>query len=67
MLLVCIHTEKGDSIFVLTCVNAEGTVLLFYGIMKVENLKQKFCDGMPTGAQVRMSQKSAYVNTALMK
>lgn len=31
--------------------------------MKGKNLKKDFGDGMPPGAEVRMSQKSDYVNS----
>lgn len=57
--------EKGETISVLTCVNGEGTFLPPFCIMKGKNLKQEFCDGLPPGAEVKMSPKSGYVNTDL--
>lgn len=57
--------EKGETISVLACVSGEGYFLPPFCIMKGKNLKQEFCDGMPPGAEVKMSQKSGYVNTDL--
>lgn len=57
--------EKGETISVLACVSGEGTFLPPVSIMKGKNLKQEFCDGMPPGAEVKMSQKSGYVNAEL--
>ncbi|XP_071051794.1 uncharacterized protein [Onthophagus taurus] len=57
--------EKGETISVLACVNGEGTFLPPFCIMKGKNLKQEFCDGMQPGAEVKMSQKSGYVNADL--
>lgn len=33
--------------------------------MKGKNLQQELCDGMPHGAEVKMSQKYGYVNAEL--
>lgn len=57
--------EKGETISVLACVSGEGTFLPPFCIMKGKNVKQEFSDGMPPGSEVKMSQKSGYVNTDL--
>ncbi|XP_039278770.1 uncharacterized protein LOC120350253 [Nilaparvata lugens] len=57
--------EKGETISLLACVNGEGTFLPPFCIMKGKNLKQEFCDGLPPGAEVKMSPKSGYVNSEI--
>lgn len=58
-------TEKGETITVIACCNAEGIFLPPVAIMKGKNKKPEFEDGMPPGSKVMMSQKSAYITTAL--
>lgn len=55
--------EKGETISVLTCCNAEGVFLPPYCIFKGKNKKDELLDGMPPGSAIRMSPKSAYVNS----
>lgn len=55
--------ERGETISVIACCNGEGTFLPPYCIFKEKNIKEEFSSGMPPGSVVRMSQKSAYVNT----
>ncbi|KAK9703819.1 DDE superfamily endonuclease [Popillia japonica] len=57
--------EKGETISVIASCNAEGTFLPPVAIFKGKNKKDEFEDGMPPGAAVYMSEKSAYVNTTL--
>lgn len=57
--------EKGETITVIACCNAEGIFLPPACIMKDKNKKPEFEDGMPPGSVLYMSQKSAYVNTTL--
>lgn len=57
--------EKGETISVLTCVNGEGSFLPPYCILKGKNTKDEYADGMPPGSVVKMSQKSAYVNSEI--
>ncbi|XP_060806689.1 uncharacterized protein LOC132903177 [Amyelois transitella] len=56
-------TEKGETITVIACCNAEGVFLPPACIMKGKNKKQEWQDGMPPGSVLYMSQKSAYINT----
>ncbi|XP_031355917.1 jerky protein homolog-like [Photinus pyralis] len=55
--------EKGETISVLACCNAEGGYLPPYCIFKGKNKKDEWSDGMPPGSQIQMSEKSAYVNS----
>lgn len=57
--------EKGETITVLTCVNAEGHFLPPYCIFKGKNKKPEFEDGLPPGGQVIMNEISAYVTSAI--
>nr|XP_023020198.1 uncharacterized protein LOC111508813 [Leptinotarsa decemlineata] len=57
--------EKGETISVLTCVNKEGTFLPPFCIMIGKNSKPEFSDGLPPGAEVKMSPRSGYVNAEL--
>lgn len=59
--------EKGETISVIACCNAEGMFLPPYSIFKGKNKKEEFVDGMPAGSQIAMSEKSAYVNAAIFK
>lgn len=58
-------TEKGETVTVIGCCNAEGTFLPPACIFKGKNKKAEFSDGMPPGSQVFMSEKSAYITSAL--
>lgn len=55
--------EKGETITVIACCNAEGIFLPPTCVMKGKNKKQEFEDGMPPGSLVYMSERSAYVNS----
>lgn len=55
--------EKGETITVITCCNAEGVFIPPTCVMKGKNKKHEFEDGMPPGSMVYMSEKSAYVNS----
>ncbi|KAJ8932540.1 hypothetical protein NQ314_014590 [Rhamnusium bicolor] len=58
----CITTaEKGETISIITCVNAEGSFLPPCCIFKGKNKKIEFEDGLPPGGKVIMGEKSAYV------
>lgn len=57
--------EKGETISVIACCNAEGTFLPPFSIFKGKNRKEEFLDGMPPGSQIAMSEKSAYVNASI--
>lgn len=54
--------EKGETISVVACCNAEGMFLPPYCIFKGKNRKDEFSSGMPPGSYVAMSEKSAYIN-----
>ncbi|CAK1595578.1 unnamed protein product [Parnassius mnemosyne] len=58
-------TEKGETITVIACCNAEGTFLPPACIMKGKNKKPEFEDGMPPGSKLFMSPKSAYITSDL--
>lgn len=58
-------TEKGETITVIVCCNAEGTFLPPACIMKGKNKKPEFEDGFPPGSRVFMSPKSAYITSAI--
>lgn len=55
-------TEKGETITVVACCNAEGVFLPPACIMKGKNKKSEWQDGMPPGSVLYMNQKSAYIN-----
>lgn len=57
--------EKGETISVLACINAEGGYLPPYCIMKGKNKKEEWNDGLPPGSRIKMSEKSAYVNSEI--
>lgn len=54
-------SEKGETITVLACCNAERVHLPPYCVLNGENAKAEWADGMPPSSRVRMSEKSAYV------
>ncbi|XP_050310853.1 uncharacterized protein LOC126746588 [Anthonomus grandis grandis] len=57
--------EKGETILVIACCNAEGTILPLVFIMKGKNKKAEYEDAMPPGSYVYMSAKSAYINSKI--
>nr|CAI5839174.1 unnamed protein product [Callosobruchus analis] len=57
--------EKGETITVISCCNAEGTFIPPICIFKGKNMKKEYEDGMPPGAKVYMSEKSAYISATL--
>ncbi|KAK9711244.1 hypothetical protein QE152_g25573 [Popillia japonica] len=57
--------EKGETISLITCNNAEGIVLPPVLIIKGVNQKPEFLDGLPPGSTVYMNKKSAYINSGL--
>lgn len=58
-------SEKGETISIIACCNAEGFFLPPPCVMKGKNKKIEFEDGMPPGSVVYMSQKSSYVNSSI--
>lgn len=58
-------TEKGETITIIACCNAEGMFLPPACIMKGKNKKSEFEDGMPPGSRIFMSEKSAYITSAI--
>lgn len=58
-------SEKGETITLVACCNAEGMFLPPVVIMKGKNKKPEFEDGMPPGSVVYMSEKSAYINSVI--
>ncbi|KAK9679894.1 Endonuclease-reverse transcriptase [Popillia japonica] len=58
-------SEKGETISITACCNAEGAFTPPVCIFKEKNKKAEFEDGMPTGAGVFMGGKSAYVTKEL--
>lgn len=58
-------SEKGETITVISCCNAEGSFLPPACIFKGKNKKAEFEDGMPPGSVVYMNEKSAYISTNL--
>ncbi|KAF9411049.1 hypothetical protein HW555_010051 [Spodoptera exigua] len=58
-------TEKGETITIIACCNAEGTFLPPACIMKGMNKKSEYEDGMPPGSHIFMSKKSAYITSAI--
>ncbi|XP_030749386.1 uncharacterized protein LOC115877377 [Sitophilus oryzae] len=59
-------SEKGETITIISCCNAEGFFLPPACIFKGQNKKKEFEDGMPPGSVVYMNKKSAYISTELM-
>lgn len=58
-------TEKGETISLVVCCNAEGNFLPPAVIMKGKNKKQEWEDNLPPGSLLFMSQKSAYINATI--
>lgn len=56
-------TEKGETISVIVCCNAEGTFIPPTCMFKGKNKKPEYEDKMPPGSLVIVSQKSAYVTS----
>ena len=59
--------EKGETITLIACCNAEGNFLPPYCVFKGIRKKPEFEDGMPPGSFVEMNERSAYVNTEIFK
>ncbi|XP_056641505.1 uncharacterized protein LOC130448245 [Diorhabda sublineata] len=59
-------SEKGETITVISCCNAEGFYIPPACIFKGKNKKTEFEEGMTPGSVVYMNVKSAYINTDLM-
>ncbi|XP_063230419.1 uncharacterized protein LOC134535276 [Bacillus rossius redtenbacheri] len=57
--------EKGETITVVACVNAEGRFLPPTIIVKGVYKKREFSDGLPPGSEVYMNSKKAYMNSEL--
>ncbi|XP_050304919.1 uncharacterized protein LOC126742315 [Anthonomus grandis grandis] len=57
--------KKGETISVMACCSAEGTFIPPYYIFKGKNKKEDWHEGMPPGSTIRMSEKSAYVNSEI--
>ena len=57
--------EKGETITVVACCNAEGTFIPPISIFKGKNVKAEYEDGMPPGSKIYMNEKSAYINSDL--
>lgn len=58
-------TERGETITLVACCNAEGNFLPPAIIMKGKNKKQEWEDGLPPGSILFMSEKSAYINSKI--
>lgn len=58
-------TERGETITLITCCNAEGNFLPPACVMKGKLKKNEYTDNMPPGSKLYMSQKSAYVNSVI--
>lgn len=59
-------SEKGETVTLIGCCNAEGFFIPPACIFKGKNKKAEFEDDMPPGSVVYMNEKSAYINTDLM-
>ena len=55
--------EKGETVTVIACCNAEGNFLPPVCILKGVNKKAEFEDGMPAGSKIIMNRDSAYINS----
>lgn len=58
-------TERGETITLVVCCNAEGNFLPPAVIMKGKNKKKEWEDDLPPGSVLFMSQKSAYINASI--
>lgn len=58
-------TERGETISLVACCNAEGSFLPPAVIMKGKNKKQEWEDALPPGSILFMSEKSAYINSKI--
>ncbi|KAB0790336.1 hypothetical protein PPYR_15330 [Photinus pyralis] len=58
-------TEKGETITLVACCNAEGSFVPPAIIMKGKNKKKEWEDALPPGSVLYMSEKSAYINATL--
>lgn len=59
--------EKGETITLISCCNAEGNFIPPYCIFKGSNKKKEWEDNLPPGSVIKMSPKSAYVNTEIFR
>ena len=57
--------EKGETVNVIACCNAEGKFLPPYCVFKGKGKRDEFGRGMPPGSRVVMGEQSAYVNMDL--
>ena len=66
---VCSATsaERGETVTVISCINAEGNFLPPCCIFKGKNKKKEFEDGLPPGGKVFMNKKSSYINVDIFK
>jgi hypothetical protein len=55
--------EKGETISVIACCNAEGSFIPPTCILKGKNKKPEWKDSLPSGSKVIMNEKSGYVNS----
>ncbi len=58
-------SKRGETITVVACANAEGMFLPPYCIMKGQNYKDEYGDGLPPGSRVKMIKKSSYMTAEL--
>lgn len=58
-------TERGETVTVIACCNAEGTFLPAYCIFKGVNKQQVWLEKMPPGSVIQMRKESAYVDSHL--
>lgn len=57
--------ERGESVTIIACGNAEGTFLPPVLIFKGKHKKIQWSEGLPPGSQIYMNQKSAYISSDL--
>lgn len=57
--------EKGKTIRIVACANAEGSFLPLFYILKGVNIKFEYKDDSPPGSDVEMNSKSAYISSDL--
>lgn len=57
--------EKGETVTIIACCNAEGKYIPPYVIFKGKRKKPEFEDGLPPGSACIMSPKPAYVSSAI--
>lgn len=57
--------ERGETVTVFFCCNAEGNFLPPYCIFKGVYEKEEYKTGLPPGSTIRMNRKSAYINSEI--